>query len=1305
MADTDPEKTIFGPTVRLKLDDIQHIDGDQQFLINDAGEHAHNARIKGAPRMVVDEVFGKALAFSGEDEAALVDTQNFASDDGSFSLAIWVKCTAQEHGANIVSGLATSTWWALRATNRFEFVWGQEDYDEQQSLVSPIPLQANTWTHVAITVEPGKMSMFLNGSLVTTGTEVPNLSKAGGCQVALGANQDIQNVLSALVYAHSMGPSNVLALHSHEDNLALGFQKPADPYVFYTFDAHTGLTMNEQSIPKASAINGSTYSREGQLVIWTDVGIATNDNPFGDDVYKFRDYEKDSKLNFGDFDYSSDLAKGVLSAAQGDEDYWALVADDGFHIVHSRYPNPEDDFFTAGDYLAVSFDPTQQCFCFAQKRAIKLYQWRRLAGQFTYMPIFYTSDHDDFQIDTQSDILYIATPLKPIMPKVGDNQVLAFCVALADGSVHSYGWDVGDIGCNNRVPRPILFHGEPVVFNLPPLVGLSLDDTGRHLLCAYSNYGDLYDPMTGKGTSAESKEIWTTHDTDVRAAVISPDARIMATAGTDDMLRIWDIGKLHDVPTPLDATLSGFRLYDRKIAQNEVEEAALADLPTVAVGTVFPIDFSLHNYSEQQALFNTSEAQDLFLELTNVGAHPVIFPSVGDLKTSDIPTVDRNVLELHFRPGTLKASTLTLNTVDDAAGKTAKTVDSTAAWTMQHDGDVIRLVHRGGDDPTGKAARTLPTNKSVKLKISGFIVNQALGSHSTRVQLSYRLHYGDGTPLMGSRLHYLRILNISDSDVASHIEDLRTKALQLPVLTGRADNMDDLIKAIQADLKIDADLSELNKDLNDIDYFAHGGPLEAGIVGVPQVLADGKSTSKLRLRIRKRDISVDVKGLALRPDIQACEITLYLKHPKLKGIGLVDDPETHKIGATVVFPHAWTADYPDNTGVVKIKNKTASKHPKYDTFDYIDIDLSFVTGSVILGDDEDLKNPKSGSAQLMISYEGIGLRKGDPAIRGWLHVPVERNRLIHSQNGVIAQGCISLMNESMIGFHDETTIGDMKEGQMDSVIHGGDQSLHLAGKGEIKIYPGVTPNNMDLTEASLTVRQGKDDMGNPVTRVADAHLDGIMTATGGFDATGAGITAAKATIHGDVKVDGDVRPGVLPNPTGVPENQLGSYLVPAGAIILWYGDAASVPDGWHICDGSNPGKIPDIIPNLQSRFVVGAGQAPGLEPYVAGVSGKGAERTTLTMDNMPRHDHGWAANPPDEGLGHEHIVLDLNNTRHNSDGDSWDVTTNTIDPGKEVMTDPRTTGIVWTEHIKFEGKSTAFENRPPYLALHYIMKL
>lgn len=82
--------------------------------------------------------------------------------------------------------------------------------------------------------------------------------------------------------------------------------------------------------------------------------------------------------------------------------------------------------------------------------------------------------------------------------------------------------------------------------------------------------------------------------------------------------------------------------------------------------------------------------------------------------------------------------------------------------------------------------------------------------------------------------------------------------------------------------------------------------------------------------------------------------------------------------------------------------------------------------------------------------------------------------------------------------------------------------------------------------------------------------------------------------------------------------------VATGLIVLWYGSVASIPAGWHLCDGTG-GTI-----DLRGRFVVGAGTG---SDYSVGNTGGSATFTaagtltvnnhTLTVDEIPSHRHPY----------------------------------------------------------------------------------
>ena len=82
--------------------------------------------------------------------------------------------------------------------------------------------------------------------------------------------------------------------------------------------------------------------------------------------------------------------------------------------------------------------------------------------------------------------------------------------------------------------------------------------------------------------------------------------------------------------------------------------------------------------------------------------------------------------------------------------------------------------------------------------------------------------------------------------------------------------------------------------------------------------------------------------------------------------------------------------------------------------------------------------------------------------------------------------------------------------------------------------------------------------------------------------------------------------------------------VPRGAILMWSGAQNELPPGWALCNGENG------TPDLRDRFVLAAG-----DKYAVGSPPGGAETYTLTIDQMPPHDHQGKTT---EDGKHSHIV-------------------------------------------------------------------
>lgn len=131
-----------------------------------------------------------------------------------------------------------------------------------------------------------------------------------------------------------------------------------------------------------------------------------------------------------------------------------------------------------------------------------------------------------------------------------------------------------------------------------------------------------------------------------------------------------------------------------------------------------------------------------------------------------------------------------------------------------------------------------------------------------------------------------------------------------------------------------------------------------------------------------------------------------------------------------------------------------------------------------------------------------------------------------------------------------------------------------------------------------------------------------------------------------------------------------------GIIVMWSGTVDKIPEGWQLCDGTND------TPDLRDRFIVGAGSS-----YTTGDIG-GLNSVKLTVDQMPSHNH-IAQSKFDK-----HSRIYNFNTKY-SDGSNETLTFSSNSLG--------TMNISTT--VNSTGGGAAHENRPPYYALCFIIKL
>lgn len=125
---------------------------------------------------------------------------------------------------------------------------------------------------------------------------------------------------------------------------------------------------------------------------------------------------------------------------------------------------------------------------------------------------------------------------------------------------------------------------------------------------------------------------------------------------------------------------------------------------------------------------------------------------------------------------------------------------------------------------------------------------------------------------------------------------------------------------------------------------------------------------------------------------------------------------------------------------------------------------------------------------------------------------------------------------------------------------------------------------------------------------------------------------------------------------------------------MWSGDSSNIPSGWALCNGQNG------TPDLRNRFVVGAGSS-----YSIGATG-GSDFVTLSESELPSHNHSLDT----------YAILQVDNT---DSGLSNGMYTDKLTAGQNYDR------IVKTYYTNNTGYNQAHENRPPYYALCYIMKL
>lgn len=172
--------------------------------------------------------------------------------------------------------------------------------------------------------------------------------------------------------------------------------------------------------------------------------------------------------------------------------------------------------------------------------------------------------------------------------------------------------------------------------------------------------------------------------------------------------------------------------------------------------------------------------------------------------------------------------------------------------------------------------------------------------------------------------------------------------------------------------------------------------------------------------------------------------------------------------------------------------------------------------------------------------------------------------------------------------------------------------------------------------------------------------------------------------------------------------------VPQGSIIPWYGDKANIPDGFALCDGTKG------TPDLRNRFIVGSGSN-----YALGDTG-GEDQVTLSGTQIGNHYHYWSSMYSNQDF-EEYKRSGLKLVKFGYDSGVSSVFDAPFPTGNKMtlfFTNNANLSSVnmsarFISNSDFSSQKMEYitslaigtdakephENRPPYYALYYIMKL
>ena len=308
-----------------------------------------------------------------------------------------------------------------------------------------------------------------------------------------------------------------------------------------------------------------------------------------------------------------------------------------------------------------------------------------------------------------------------------------------------------------------------------------------------------------------------------------------------------------------------------------------------------------------------------------------------------------------------------------------------------------------------------------------------------------------------------------------------------------------------------------------------------------------------------------------------------------------------------------------------------------------------------------LATASANAAPAAFAYQGV-IRDAEG------NVPANKNQTVEFKLYTQAEGGTPVWGRAIAVLLDDTglfnaELSDTAGSRIDGVTDSGLASI-LASKASTTLYIGI---KVIGSSGEISPRQTILPVPYAVVASDVANASGDFAVAGRATAKSAQVEGAVAA--GSVQTSGDVSVGGNLTVTG---SISGYGTVPVGGIILWSGTADDVPDGWALCNGQTKNGL--ATPNLCDKFVVGAGGE--YKPKDTG----GSKEVTLTSDQMPAHTHDYKFTGADlNGSWKNHNYFYCQHDEYSGNGN--------------------------TKTTESRGGGKAHENRPPYYALCYIMRV